>query len=115
MKFSSQIFWCSDEAGIAAPAERWGRECKRRWLYVRANEQQPALECDATCERATQSRIPLRGVRLRDIHTLSEGALVESQWRTSDEVPLFAAGVVLSWCEFEGADQTMAVRLTRLA
>ncbi len=59
-------------------------------------------------------RIPLPALRLREVQELQLGALLLSTWPATEEVPLLAAGVALSWCEFEGAEQTMAVRVTRL-
>lgn len=59
-------------------------------------------------------RIPLPALRLREVQALKVGTTIQSDWAATEEVPLFAAGIALSWCEFEGAEQTMAVRLTRL-
>ena len=59
-------------------------------------------------------KIPLNGIRLRDVNALAAGVTIESCWPSNNEVPLYAGDVVLSWCEFEGSDANMAVRITRL-
>jgi flagellar motor switch protein FliM len=59
-------------------------------------------------------RIPLPGVSLRGLATLVVGTVIASEWPVSEEVPLYAAGVALSWCEFDVVDGAIAVRLTRL-
>jgi len=59
-------------------------------------------------------KIPLPGMSLRDLSRLQVGDVVESQWLAVEEVPLFAAGVTLSWCEFAVVREAMAARLTRL-
>ncbi len=59
-------------------------------------------------------RIPLPGVSLRGLAALRVGTVIASAWPVSEEVPLYAAGVALSWCEFDVVDGAIAVRLTRL-
>ena len=59
-------------------------------------------------------RIPLRRMTLRGVQSLAVGTVIESEWPAAEEVPLHAADVLLSWCEFAVMDGVMAARLTRL-
>lgn len=75
------------------------------------NEKWPLLQ---VMELGVAVRIPLRSMTLRAVRELAPGAVLESEWPAAEEVPLYAAGVVLSWCEFADVNGTMAARLTRL-
>ena len=58
--------------------------------------------------------IPLRGFRVRHLLILAPGTVVESQWGHAEDVPLGSRDMQLAWSEFEVADTSLAVRLTRL-
>lgn len=58
--------------------------------------------------------IPMRGFRVCDLLALECGQTVESQWVSTEEVPLKVGTLQLSWGEFEVVDEYMALRLTRL-
>ncbi len=59
-------------------------------------------------------KIPLPGISLRGLAALGVGEVIVSGWAATEEVPLFASNVALSWGEFEVVDGAIAVRLTRL-
>jgi flagellar motor switch/type III secretory pathway protein FliN len=59
-------------------------------------------------------KIPLPGISLRELTVLHVGEVIVSEWPASEEVPLYASNVALSWGEFEVVDGAIAVRLTRL-
>jgi len=59
-------------------------------------------------------KIPLPGISLRELAALSAGTIIVSNWAASEEVPLFASNIALSWGEFEVVDGMIAIRLTRL-
>jgi flagellar motor switch/type III secretory pathway protein FliN len=59
-------------------------------------------------------KIPLPGISLRELTVLRVGEVIVSDWPASEEVPLYASNVALSWGEFEVVDGAIAVRLTRL-
>jgi len=59
-------------------------------------------------------KIPLPGISLRELGTLAVGEVIASEWPASEEVPLYASNVALSWGEFEVVDGLIAIRLTRL-
>ena len=59
--------------------------------------------------------IPVRGFRVRNLLALGPGAVVQSEWKQGDDMPLAAGEVQLAWSEFEVIDARLAVRLTRLA
>jgi flagellar motor switch protein FliN/FliY len=58
--------------------------------------------------------IPVKGFRVRNLLALGPGAVVESEWKQGDDMPLAAGEVQLAWSEFEVIDARLAVRLTRL-
>lgn len=58
--------------------------------------------------------IPIRSFRVQDLLTLERGAVLESQWPHTDDVPVWCGGSQLVWSEFEVIDQKLAVRVTRL-
>ncbi len=60
-------------------------------------------------------RVPVPDFRVSDLLRLAPGGLVASEWPSSDDVPLTCGDVQLVWTEFEVVDQTLAVRVTRLA
>ena len=59
-------------------------------------------------------KIPLQAISLRGLAGLGVGEVIVSGWAASEEVPLYASNVALSWGEFEVVDGAIAVRLTRL-
>ena len=59
-------------------------------------------------------KIPLPGISLRQLGALAVGEVIVSDWPASEEVPLYASNVALSWGEFEVVEGSIAVRLTRL-
>ena len=59
-------------------------------------------------------KIPLPGLSLRGLAALNVGKVIASDWPVSEEVPLYASNVALSWGEFEVVDGAIAIRLTRL-
>lgn len=61
------------------------------------------------------ARVPLTGFKVRDLLRLEEGQLIASQWETTEDIPVKIGRVLLAWSEFEVVEDTMAMRLTRLA
>jgi len=61
------------------------------------------------------ARVPLTGFKVRDLLMLEQGQLVRSEWSTSEDIPVKIGRVQLAWSEFEVVDESMAMRLTRLA
>jgi flagellar motor switch protein FliM len=59
-------------------------------------------------------KVPAGRMTLADVRALHVGSVIESAWPVSEEVPLNAGNVALSWCEFAVVDGEMAARLTRL-
>lgn len=72
---------------------------------------QPVLEmnCELTVE------LSLHGFRVKDFLALAPGSLMPTLWRVTRDVPLRLNGTLIAWCEFEGAGNHLAVRLTELA
>lgn len=59
--------------------------------------------------------VPVREFRVRNLLSLMQGQLVESQWGHAEDVPLSSGSVQMAWTEFEVVDTRLAVRITRLA
>jgi flagellar motor switch protein FliN len=58
--------------------------------------------------------VPVRKFRVRNLLALALGAVIPSQWRQGEDLPLAARGAQLAWAEFEVVDQKLSVRITRL-
>ncbi len=58
--------------------------------------------------------IPVCGMKLRDLRSLSAGAVFCTHVSAADDVPVRVGGAVLGWGELDNVDGQMAVRLTRL-
>jgi flagellar motor switch protein FliM len=78
-------------------------------------EAHPAWPMIARLPVTLSASIPLKRFTVRDLLGLSCGQTIESAWATTEDVPLKADALQLSWCEFEVVGQSMALRLTRLA
>lgn len=50
-----------------------------------------------------------------DILRLQMDSVVETRWQQNADVPIRANGQLIAWAEFEGVDERLAVRVTRLA
>lgn len=72
-------------------------------------------------DRVTQAplrleiRLPIRGMRVKDVLGLRKGAIFETEWPADEDIPGDCGGVQLVWTEFEVIDKKLAVRVTRLA
>jgi hypothetical protein len=58
--------------------------------------------------------IPVHGFRVRDLLQLTVGALVETQWKSVEYLPLRANHLQIGWVECELAGDHLAIRLTDL-
>ncbi|MFC6644291.1 FliM/FliN family flagellar motor C-terminal domain-containing protein [Granulicella cerasi] len=76
-----------------------------------ANEQWPVLQ---NLHVPLSVRVPLRTLSLKELRALQPGDILSSEWMASEEVPMFAGTVPLSWCEFAVVEGLMAARLTRI-
>ena len=79
-----------------------------------AMEQHPAWPMISRLPVKLSVSIPLDRFRVRDLVGLAPGQTVRSVWPASEDLPLRADTLQLSWGEFEVVGQRMAVRLTRL-
>ena len=59
--------------------------------------------------------IPVREFRVRNLLSLENGRVIETQWAHGDDLPLSAGEVQLAWSEFEVIESRLAVRVTRVA
>jgi flagellar motor switch protein FliN/FliY len=60
-------------------------------------------------------RIPLSRFKVCNLLALKAGQTIESVWAVTEDVPLKVGMLQVSWGEFEVVEQSMALRLTRLA
>ena len=61
------------------------------------------------------ARVPLTGFKVKDLLQLEAGQLIRSEWSTAEDIPVKIGRVQLAWSEFEVVEDSMAMRLTRLA
>jgi flagellar motor switch/type III secretory pathway protein FliN len=66
------------------------------------------LECELSVE------LPVSGFTVRDLLQLAVGSIVETQWKSGQDLPLHASNRQIGWVEFEAVGETLAVRLTEL-
>lgn len=60
-------------------------------------------------------RLPIRGLRVKDILALEKEKIFETGWPADEDVPGYCGGVQLVWTEFEVIEKRLAARVTRLA
>lgn len=60
-------------------------------------------------------RLPVQGMRVKDVLSLHKGEILETAWPSDEDLPGSCAGVHLFWTEFEVIEKRLAVRVTRLA
>lgn len=85
----------TEAAGESPSLERWQQLI---WLPCH-------LEVELSVPRMT----------VGDILRLQMDAVVETRWQQNADVPIRANGQLIAWAEFEGVDERLAVRVTRLA
>ncbi len=66
------------------------------------------LPCNLSVE------LPLHGFTVRDLLELSVGSVVETQWKTGEDMPVRANRRQIGWVEFEALGEYLAFRLTEL-
>ena len=66
------------------------------------------LGCELTVE------LDVHGFTVRDLLQLSVGLIVETQWKSNDDMPLRANQRQIAWVECEAFGESLAVRLTEL-
>jgi flagellar motor switch/type III secretory pathway protein FliN len=71
-------------------------------------EQAGWLPCELSVE------LPVPGFTVRDLLRLSVGSVVETQWKSGQDVPLHANSRQIGWIEFEAVGESLAVRLSAL-
>ncbi|MGH9393989.1 MAG: FliM/FliN family flagellar motor C-terminal domain-containing protein [Terriglobales bacterium] len=65
------------------------------------------------CGLSVELTIPR--ITVGDILRMAPQSVVETQWAQNADVPIRANGQLIAWAEFEGVDEKLAVRVTRLA
>lgn len=58
--------------------------------------------------------VPVPEFRVGDLLALEKGAVIETRWPHTDDVPVWCGGAQLVWTEFEVLGRKLAVRVTRL-
>jgi flagellar motor switch/type III secretory pathway protein FliN len=66
------------------------------------------LPCNLSVE------VPLHGFTVRDLLQLSIGSVVETKWKTGEDMPVRANCRQIGWVEFEALGEFLAFRLTEL-
>lgn len=75
---------------------------EERWAHIQW------LPCSLTVE------VSVPRVTVGDILRLAPQAVMETRWQQNADVPIRANGQLIAWAEFEGVDEKLAVRVTRL-
>jgi flagellar motor switch protein FliN/FliY len=65
------------------------------------------------CNLSVELSVPR--VTVGDVLRLAPNSVVETRWQQNADVPIRANGELLAWAEFEGVDEKLAVRVTRIA
>jgi flagellar motor switch protein FliN/FliY len=65
------------------------------------------------CSLSVELSVPR--VTVGDVLRLAPNSVVETRWQQNADVPIRANGELLAWAEFEGVDEKLAVRVTRIA
>ncbi|HVB40302.1 MAG TPA: FliM/FliN family flagellar motor C-terminal domain-containing protein [Terriglobales bacterium] len=65
------------------------------------------------CRLEVQLSVPR--LTVGDVIRLAPRVVVETHWQQNADVPIRANGQLIAWAEFEGIDEKLAVRVTRLA
>jgi len=66
------------------------------------------LPCRISCEA------PVDHFSVRDLLELAVGSLVETEWKSGEDIPLRVNGKQIGWVEFEQIGNSLGVRLTEL-
>ena len=67
------------------------------------------LECAVSVE------VPVPGVKVDDMLHLSPEKVLNTQWRTNRDLPLWINGRPLGMGEFEGGGEKLGIRITEFA
>ena len=78
-------------------------------------EEHPHWHAVARMPLSLAAQVPLTGFKVRDLLQLEAGQLIRSEWSTAEDIPVKIGRVQLAWSEFEVVEDSMAIRLTRLA
>jgi hypothetical protein len=73
--------------------------------------QNPVL---ATLPLQLDVSVPIPDFRVRDLLALDKGALFETSWSYTEDLPVWCGGAQLMWTEFEVVDNVLSVRVTRV-
>jgi flagellar motor switch protein FliN/FliY len=84
-------------------------------LGARPMEEHPAWPMISRLPVMLAVRIPMSKFKVCDLLALKAGQTIESVWAVTEDVPLKIGLLQVSWGEFEVVEQSMALRLTRLA
>lgn len=105
----------ANQAKTAALAETPAGPALEAVVATDAIESHPAWPMISRLPVILEVKIPLSGFKVSDLLNLRCGQTIESAWAATEEVPLKAGALQLSWGEFEVVGERMALRLTRLA
>ena len=63
---------------------------------------------------AISVELPVLGLSVRGLLELSVGSLVETAWKSGEDVPLRVNGWQIAWVGFEQMSESLGIRLTEL-
>ena len=90
---------------LTVPAEPWISRIEQHDLWPTLSQLQMTMTAS----------VVLNGFKVRDLLQLKIDQVIESAWPETEDVQLHVGQVQVGWSEFEVVDQSLAVRVTRLA
>jgi flagellar motor switch protein FliN/FliY len=94
---------------VVSQQSRTGRE------HLASIEEHPHWLAISRMPVVLTARVPFTSFKVRDLLQLEAGQLIRSEWSTAEDIPVTIGRVQLAWSEFEVVEESMAMRLTRLA
>ena len=64
------------------------------------------------CELSVELAVP--AFQVRTMLQLAAGAIVRTEWKLGEDLPLLANGRQIGWVELEALGESLAIRLTEL-
>jgi flagellar motor switch protein FliN/FliY len=83
--------------------------------WIQRVEDHPAWHVLARVPNTVTALIPLPKFTVHDLLTMEKGRVIESSVLTTEMIPIRIGSVRIAWGEFEVVDQTLALRIAKLA
>jgi len=108
----TELITAATEAGLQATTDM-SRTGSGEWMD--RIEEHPHWAVLSRLPVVLTARVPLSAFTVQDLLLLQEGQLIQSNWSTTEDIPVKIGRIQIAWSEFEVVEKSMAMRLTRLA